>query len=107
MKRSSLRCPIPEAMRESLSQEKFMKTCCLASEECQGRIQWHHNLVYASKRINEPWAILPLCEFHHRVESTFKGKLNRIMVERASEEQLAPYCKSTNYILLKRSLVVK
>jgi hypothetical protein len=107
MKRGSMQCKIPEDMREELSADPFMKRCCVADNECSGKIEWNHHLKFGGKRMSEPFGIVPMCSSHHSRESAFRDRLDRIMVSRATEEQLAPYCKSTNYILLKRSLVVK
>lgn len=91
LKRGSMVKPIPLKMREELSQDLFMKTCCLLSTECKGRIQWHHNLIYAGKRINEYGAILPVCEWHHEKEGKFKKQLNRIMEFRMTREEKDKY----------------
>lgn len=99
----SLTKPIPKKMREELSEDPFMNKCCL--EEigfCSGRIQWHHHFKWQGRRMDEPWGILPVCELHHRHEAMFKEELDDIMVSRATEEQLKPYCKATDYITLKR-----
>ena len=49
----SLSKPIPAEIKEKLSNDPFMKECCIASNECEGRIEWHHNLIYGGKRQNE------------------------------------------------------
>jgi hypothetical protein len=100
----SLTRPVPKKVKEQLSEDPFMLSCCLASTEhnCEGRIQWHHHLKYGGKRQDEPWGILPVCELHHRLEAQFKNELDKLMVWRATEEQLKPYCKATDYITLKR-----
>lgn len=98
----SLIKPIPKKMREELSEDPFMEKCCLRTGMCVGRIQWHHHLKFAGKRINEKWCILPLCEWHHRQEARFKDVLDEIMVSRATEGELRPYSKAIDYIALKR-----
>lgn len=91
IKRGSMVKPIPLKMREELAEDKFMKTCCLLSLECKGRIEFHHNLIYAGKRINEYGAILPVCHYHHEKESKFKKQLNRIMEFRMTREEKDKY----------------
>ena len=59
-----MRIPIPEWMRNVLSADPFMRLCIVA-HECSGRVEWHHAFTYGGKRINELWAILPLCKKHH------------------------------------------
>ncbi len=64
-----MRCPIPSAIREELSNDPFMRDCIIA-HECEGRIEWHHAFTYAGKRRNELWSILPLCHKHHEKAGT-------------------------------------
>lgn len=37
----------------------------LRDHECQGRITREHALIYAGRQIDEPWAIVLLCEYAH------------------------------------------
>lgn len=102
-----LRKPIPPRMRSELSEDPYMTKCCLNYlEECDGRIEWHHNLIYASKRVNEKWCILPVCHYHHTHESENKNLLNQEMVRRASFQELAKYSKAIDYVALKRKVGV-
>ena len=91
--------PIPQKLKNELSSDKFYSKCCLQSSDCQGRIEWHHNLIFAGKQVNEPFCILPLCHWHHEREkhTIFKEKLNWIMWNRATLEQIKQYSKSINY----------
>jgi len=98
----SLTRPIPQSVKERLSKDPFMKKCCLLSEECNGRIEWHHFFKYGGKRMDEWFGILPCCQFHHRKEASYTEELNRIMISRATYEELAPYCKATDYIAMKK-----
>lgn len=93
LKRGSMVKPIPAKMRAELSEDPFMQECCVRSFSCRGRIQFHHNLIYAGKRINEYGAILPLCEYHHQKESKFKKQLNEIMSSRMTDADRAKYPK--------------
>lgn len=59
---------IPKKLREELSQDEFYKYCIRIHEgTCSGRITWEHSLIYAGKQIQERFAIVPLCEFHHSI----------------------------------------
>lgn len=95
--------PIPPKMRAEMAKDKFYSRCCLQSSECRGRIQWHHHLKWRGQRVNEKWAILPLCEHHHAIESHFYPQLTRIMVLRASEEELQKYSKAINYVQMRKN----
>ena len=78
----AMRSPIPPAIREELMDDAFMTLCALDGFECEGRIQWHHAFTYAGKRVNEVWALIPLCEWHHSHESQWKQSINALIVER-------------------------
>ena len=41
---------------------------------CEGRITWEHALIYGGSQIDEAWAILGICEFHHAVNRHQDGK---------------------------------
>jgi len=86
----SMTKPIPQKMRDEMSQDKFYSRCCLAGLigiPCSGRIEWHHNFTYKGTRINEPWCILPVCHNHHENEkrSDVKELLNWIMLNRKKD----------------------
>lgn len=91
LKRGSMVKPIPLKMREELANDPFMFNCCLKDNTCWGYIQWHHNLHYQGKRINEKGAILPVCENHHKKESKFKKQLNAIMYSRMTNADRTKY----------------
>ena len=59
-----MRCPIPKKMRDTLSKDPFMKKCIVANN-CEGRVEFDHAFTYAGRRVNELWAILPLCTKHN------------------------------------------
>jgi len=78
----SLRCPIPKKMREELAQDPFMKKCALWDAECMGRVEWNHAVTYAGKRLNELWAIIPLCTKHHKEEAKNRMAIKEIVRDR-------------------------
>jgi len=91
---------IPYEIKMELADDIFMKQCCLAKYGfCEGRIEWHHNFIYAGRRQNKKWCILPVCSYHHRKESKYKKELNCIMLSRATESDLLEYPR-TNFKLL-------
>lgn len=99
----SLTKPIPQVLKDELSQDEFYKKCCIADNFCLGVIQWHHNLesyVDGNKgRVNEKFCILPICKAHHDKADTsmVREKLNWIMWNRATETQIQKYSKAINY----------
>lgn len=82
--------PIPRKLRDDMASDMFYKTCCMPMTDCNGRIEWHHNLIFRGRQVNEKFAILPLCQKHHRIadRSDVKNILNAIMSMRASKEEL-------------------
>jgi hypothetical protein len=100
----SLTSPIPPQMRAEMAEDKFYNKCCIADIICSGRIEWHHNLLYKGKRVNEKFCILPVCSTHHRMEASFKDRLNYIMLNRATDYELKTYSKATDYIAMRDRL---
>lgn len=97
---------IPEKLKQEMASDPFYETCCLSYlGGCIGRIEWHHNLIFAGKQINEKFTILPLCTYHHNVEKRFdiKPKLNQLMVDRATEEELEKYSKVIDWKKYKKA----
>jgi hypothetical protein len=87
---------IPDDIREEMLKDKFYKKCCVSGRKDE-RIEWHHNLIYASKQIQEKFCILPLLKSVHRDIVKHKEKCDWIMLNRASEQQLTKYSKVINY----------
>ena len=86
--------PIPQKLRDEMADDPYYKYCARASGHCEGRITWEHAMTYAGKRINEKWAIIPLCEFHHGLLGS--GGMNKsvnvsIALARANREDLEKY----------------
>jgi len=73
--------------------DPFYKTCCIEDDECSGVIQIHHNFIYASKQVDEPWSALPVCEWHHSKEKRrdIGDRLDRVMLSRMKSEDKAKY----------------
>ena len=88
---------IPAKLREELALDPYYKRCTRHGWDCWGRITWEHAFIYAGRQIQEKWAIIPLCEYHHAVcRFQDSGSLNKeynqyIALCRASDEDLAKY----------------
>lgn len=82
---------IPKKLRDEIALDPYYQTCCRKNRECAGRITWEHAFIYGGKQINEKWAILPLCIYHHLGEGLKKRLNERIAVARATPEELAKY----------------
>lgn len=90
--------PIPSKVLSKILEDPYYQKCSRSLEKsCHGRITFEHVWIYAGKQIQEVWAIIPLCEYHHDV-CTFqdggdlKKELNQyISLMRVSDEDLEKY----------------
>ena len=85
--------PIPPKLREEMANDPYYKVCARKNYECSGRITWEHAWIYAGKQINEYWAIIPLCWYHHLGEGLDKKENRRISLRRASHDDLLKYAR--------------
>lgn len=93
--------PISQKVKEQLEQEPDI---CARNIDghCDGRITWEHALIYAGRQIDEAWAIIKLCEYHHAVNkyqdggNLLKEKNIWIALCRATDIELEKYSKA-NY----------
>jgi hypothetical protein len=84
--------PIPMKLRLEMAEDSYYESCARANEGgCKGRITWEHAFMYAGKQINERWAIIPLCVYHHLGPGLDKRKNERIAIARATEQDLQKY----------------
>lgn len=92
---------IPKDILDAILADPFYKSCCIPNFEfsCSGRIEFHHNLIYGGKQVNEKDFILPLCHAHHALEKnkSIKDRLNWVMLKRGSTRLIEAYSKSTNW----------
>ena len=58
---------IKKMLQEILSDEINRKCIRIKTGQCEGRITLEHAIIFAGKQVNEKWAILPVCEYHHAV----------------------------------------
>ncbi len=55
--------------QEHMDNSPFYQVCARAKEgKCDGRITREHAIYFKGKQVNEPWAIVPLCIYHHKLE---------------------------------------
>jgi protein involved in ribonucleotide reduction len=96
LNRKSMR-KIQEKLKQQLLSDDYYKKCARKDIHCKGRITWEHAFIYAGKQINEKWAIIPLCEWHHGIgqHQNINGldkRINQhIALERATEADLDKY----------------
>jgi hypothetical protein len=96
---------IPKKLLNEILEDEYYKKCVRYKEgTCKGRVTFEHTEIYAGNQIQEKWAIIPLCAYHHAVnEFQDKGDLKKelgqaIALSRATDEELKKYSKATDYI---------
>ena len=83
--------PIPQKLKEEMATDPYYKTCARADTECNGRITWEHAFIHAGRQINEKWAIIPLCWYHHLGLGLIKVENEKIAAGRATEKDREKY----------------
>lgn len=80
---------------------------------CAGRLTREHALIYGGRQIDEAWAIVFLCAYHHAVDEyqdcgdLQKEKNVWIALNQATDDELKKYSKAINYIRMRDILNVK
>lgn len=94
--------PIPQKLRKEMSDDPYYEQCVLTNHGCVGRIEWHHAVIFGGRQLNEKWAIVPLCQWHHKnVENKeIKAKVMHIVVNRATDDEIKRVSKVVNYSML-------
>lgn len=95
---------IPPKLKNEILADPYYKTCARKSPDCDGRITWEHAIIYAGRQLNEKWAIVPLCAYHHSVDYHQDGPgLNKemnvwIALNQATDLELSMASKVIPYI---------
>jgi len=80
---------------------------------CAGGNTWEHAIIYAGRQLDEAWAIVILCEYHHSVNNYQDGgDLNKELnvcyaLNQATDEELRRVSKVVDYLKLKERLNLK
>lgn len=95
--------PLSKKLKEQILFDPFYSRCCRHDGNCSGRVTWEHCWTYANRQINEKWAIVPLCWYHH-LGAGFEKKFGQwISLGRATEYELKDYPK-VNWRQIKENL---
>lgn len=88
---------MPPSLRAELAADPSYKVC-IVTGSTNGKIEWHHNLIYAGKQVQERFAILPIMQYIHDKADIehVKAILDWIMLNRATEDELFRYSKAVN-----------
>jgi len=77
---------------------------------CMGGNTWEHAIIHAGRQLDEAWAIVILCEYHHAVNQYQDGgdlqkELNVFYaLNQATDEELKRVSKAINYLELRTRL---
>lgn len=95
---------ISPRVRKIIDSDPFYRRCCITGKTIN--LEMHHNLIYAGRQVDEAWAILPLTKKIHdrEKEKDIGAKLDWIMLNRATDEQLRKYSKLENLIAKRERL---
>lgn len=97
--------PIPLKLRKEMASDPFYSRCCITGRTAGiEKIDFHHNFIFAGRQVNEKWCILPLAASIHKEVHIYKERLNWIMLNRATDDQLRKYSKAINLIWLRDNL---
>lgn len=89
---------IPRKLQEDMASDPYYSKCCITGLSKNAvKIDWHHNLIYAGRQVNEKWCILPLADFVHQHIVDYKRKCDWIMLNRATNEELEKYSKAIDF----------
>jgi len=95
--------PIPVKMRQELAELPRMHICERKNHECKGRITWEHAFCYGASQINEKFAIIGLCEYHHLGKGLNKEINQWISVNLMTNDDIRRYPKK-NWAQIKKYL---
>ncbi len=95
--------------QKKLAHSERMKHCQLAPyipHDCSKKIDWHHNLIFASKQSDIPETIIAICsEIHDKANrKDVKERLDWIMLNQMSDAQVRNIGKAINYGYKKEKL---
>ena len=97
MKQGSMVRPLSKEARAVVFSDPFYKTCSrqrvFKDHVCDGRITIEHAIEYAGKRIDDVWALIPLCEWAHTGEGMDKRKNIQIAMARATVKDRLNYSR--------------
>ena len=82
---------MPLKLREELANDPYYQVCARSNAECDGRITWEHALYYIGSQIQEKFAVIPLCYYHHLGLGMHKKTNEWIAAGRATAEDRKKY----------------
>lgn len=90
-------------LNNRMDRDPFYERCCVTGRR---PVQRHHNLNHARNSINEYFCILPVHKSVHDIEKRpdIKSRLDWIMLNRATVEQLHRYSQVIDWVARRKAL---
>lgn len=86
---------IPKKLLKEILDDPYYKRCARRGPDCDGRITFDHAWIYGGRQIQEKWAIVPVCWYHHLGGGLSRPFNQWISICRATDEDLAKYPNMT------------
>lgn len=96
--------PIPLRLREQIAEDPYFTVCARKNSQCSGRITIEHVWIYQGTQINELWAFLPLCWYHHLGKGIDKRENEKLSLQRATDDELSKYPRR-DWAQVRKSLI--
>lgn len=86
------------------SNPEYSRCSLQGYHECEGAITWEHALIFAGKKVQLKFAIIPLCEKGHAINTfqdagTMIKEMNVwVALNRGTDDELRSISKATNYL---------
>ena len=84
---------IPKKTKEELAAKP--QICARLGEDCSGPLTWEHALLFAGRKVQDKFAIVFLCWYHHLGAGLDKRWNIRKALTQATPEDLKKYPKNT------------
>jgi len=90
---------IPPKLKKEMAEDPYYRKCAISGRLATNtKVEWHHNLIYAGKQVQEKWCIIPLAKEIHANIIQYKEKVDWIMLNRATDDDLRRYSKAKDLI---------
>lgn len=105
---------ISQKVKKKILADPFYSRCCITGlSSAEAKIDWHHNLIYAGRQVDEKWTILPLAEtyfglnfhkYHQGISPAVQERMDWIMLNRGTDEDLKKYSKCVDLMTKRKKL---
>lgn len=90
---------IPAKLKKEMAADPYYQKCAITGALAKNtKVEWHHNLIFAGKQVQEKWCIIPLRADIHEQIVKYKERVDHIMLNRATDDELRRYSKARDLI---------